>query len=163
MADDLLVIVPCGSAKIWKKHPDRGPTPARDAYIGSPFKVNREFAERHADRWVILSAKYGFIDPDYVIPESYEVTFTRRSTNPIAYERLAEQVREQGLGRYARIIGLGGKDYRAAIRAAFDGLDARLEFPTAGMKLGESLGFLKSYDPRGEGDAAAFSGADPHG
>jgi hypothetical protein len=163
MPDDLLVIVPCGSAKIWKKHPDRGPTPARDAYVGSPFKVNREFAERHADRWVILSAKYGFIDPDFTIPESYEVTFKRRATNPIAYERLAEQVREQGLDRYARIIGLGGADYRAAIRAAFDGLDASLEFPTAGMGLGESLGFLKSYDPWGEGEAAASSGAAPHG
>jgi hypothetical protein len=151
MADDLLVIVPCGSAKIWKKHPNRGPTPARDVYIGSPFKVNREFAERHADRWVILSAKYGFINPDFLIPESYEVTFKRRSTNPISTERLAEQVRAMGLGRYARIIGLGGVDYRAAIRAAFDGLDARLEFPTAGMGLGESLGFLKVYDPRGEG------------
>ena len=43
--DDLLVIVPCGRSKVWDKSPEHGPTPVRDAYTGSPFKVNREYAE----------------------------------------------------------------------------------------------------------------------
>jgi len=41
-----LVIVPCGRSKIWDKNPDAGPTVAKDAYAGSPFKVNRRYAER---------------------------------------------------------------------------------------------------------------------
>jgi hypothetical protein len=60
--DEALVIIPCGQAKLWDDDPQRGPTPARDAYTGAPFKVNRAYAERHGDRWVILSAKYGFCD-----------------------------------------------------------------------------------------------------
>jgi len=147
MTDSILIIVPCGSAKIWKEQPNQGPTPAREAYIGAPFAVNREFAEKHADRWVILSAKYGFIDPDFVIPETYEVTFKKASTNPISVERLAEQVQELGLTRFDRVIGLGGHDYRRAIVAAFDSVPVKLEFPTAGMPLGKSMGFLKSYNP----------------
>lgn len=41
---ELLVIVPCGRAKIWSKHPEAGPTAAADAYIGGRFTVNREYA-----------------------------------------------------------------------------------------------------------------------
>ena len=56
-----LVIVPCGKSKIWDRDPDAGPTAARAAYVGSPFKVNREYAETFGEAWVILSAKYGFL------------------------------------------------------------------------------------------------------
>ena len=62
--DDLLVIAPCSQGKVWDKSPDHGPTPARDAYTGSPFKVNRQYAEHFGAEWIILSAKYGFIGPD---------------------------------------------------------------------------------------------------
>ena len=71
---EILVIVPCGQGKIWDTEPDRGPVAARDAYTGAPFKVNRAYAERFASYWVILSAKYGFIPPDYLIPGPYNVT-----------------------------------------------------------------------------------------
>ena len=50
-----------------------------------------------ADRWVILSAKYGFIDPDFLIPGPYNVTFKRRATGPIDAETLRTQVRAAGL------------------------------------------------------------------
>ena len=43
-----LVIVPCGRSKVWKKRPEAGPTKAKNAYVGSPFKVNREYAEMFA-------------------------------------------------------------------------------------------------------------------
>lgn len=59
MTQNRLVIVPCGKRKIWDKHPDQGPTRADDAYIGTPFTLNRTYAERFGDRWVVLSAKYG--------------------------------------------------------------------------------------------------------
>ena len=50
-----LVIVACGARKIWDDNPNAGPTPAKDAYTGAPFKVNRRYAETFSDRWVILS------------------------------------------------------------------------------------------------------------
>lgn len=116
----LLVVVPCGGLKIWRRRPDAGPTPAASAYIGLLFKVNKEFAERFADTWVILSAKYGFIEPEFVIPGNYNVTFKRASTGPISTARLREQVKEKGLDRFSRVIALGGKDYVSRVRAAFE-------------------------------------------
>jgi len=45
MTQNRLVIVPCGKRTIWDKHPDQGPTRADDAYTGTPFKLNRRYAE----------------------------------------------------------------------------------------------------------------------
>nr|WP_156896651.1 DUF6884 domain-containing protein [Desulfovirgula thermocuniculi] len=131
----LLVVVPCGSMKIWRLRPDAGPTPAASAHIGPLFKVNKEFAERFADRWVILSAKYGFIDPDFVIPGDYDVTFKKPSTGTISTTRLKEQVREKGLDEFSRVIAFGGKDYVSRVRAAFAGTGAKVEAPTEGLEL----------------------------
>ena len=59
-----LAIVQCGQKKIWDRNPGAGPTAAKDAYVSPYFRKNRAYAERFADQWMILSAKYGFLDPD---------------------------------------------------------------------------------------------------
>ena len=136
-----LVVVPCGKAKIWDKYPDAGPTEASIAYIGSPFKVNRTYAERFGDRWVILSARYGFVDPDYVIEGPYNVTFKDRRANPVDITTLRRQVNADHLRDFRLILALGGKEYRRVLEAAFD--PARVTFPFAGLQLGYALGAAK--------------------
>jgi hypothetical protein len=138
-----LVIVPCGKSKIWDREPNAGPTAARAVYTGAPFKVNREYAETFGNAWMILSAKYGFLSPEDVVPGSYEVTFKRRSTGPVSVDTLRGQVRSRRLDRFARVLALGGRDYRAPIESAFAGTNVRVEFPFAGMTLGVSLGAVK--------------------
>jgi cytoplasmic iron level regulating protein YaaA (DUF328/UPF0246 family) len=133
-----LVVVPCGRSKIWSKYPHLGPTPARDAYTGAPFHVNREFAEKMSDRWIILSAKYGFIDPDTPI-QHYEVTFKRKSTNPVSVTALRKQAIDMGLFDFSKVIVLGGTEYRKVVAEAFAGADVRLEFPFAGLPLGQAM------------------------
>jgi hypothetical protein len=134
-----LIIVPCGQGKIWDQYPHYGPVPARDAYTGAPFKVNRAFAERFADDWMILSAKYGFVTPEFLIPGPYNVTFKRKSTEPVSARTLQDQVKRQNLGRYNSVIGLGGKEYRAMIEAAFASLPIELRFPFAGLPIGKMM------------------------
>src|SRR5439155_5061255 len=46
-------------------------------YVNPYFKDNRRYAETFSDVWLILSAKYGFLKPSFVIPGAYEVTFKR--------------------------------------------------------------------------------------
>jgi hypothetical protein len=143
----LLVIVPCGKAKIWAKHPQAGPTAAADAYVGAPFTVNRRYAQQMGGDWVILSAKYGFLRPADVVPGPYETTFKRRSTNPIGPAALREQVEQMELGQYGEVIGLGGKEYRAAIEAAFEGTRVRLSFPFARLPIGKAMAATKLATP----------------
>ena len=147
--DPILVIVPCGQRKIWDTAPQVGPVPARDAYAGVPFKVNREFAERFATDWVILSAKYGFLPPEAIIPGPYNVTFKRLSTGPVPLTMLRQQVLEQGLGRFGRVIGLGGQDYRLMIENAFRDSPASVCFPFAGLPLGNAMHAIKEAIRRG--------------
>ncbi len=133
-----LVIVPCGAAKVWTKHPDAGPTPAKDTYTGTPFRVNRAFAEAMGDSWVILSAKYGFLTPDSVIPGPYNVTFNDRKTGPLGVVALRFQVKAMRLDQFARVVGLGGKEYRRVLKEAFGGL-VEVDFPFEGLNLFEMI------------------------
>lgn len=140
----ILVIIPCGKGKIWKKNPNQGSTHARDAYIGSPFKVNKEYAEHFADYWVILSAEYGFIPPDFIIPESYDTTFKDMSTNPVSVLVLQQQIQEQYLDRFDTIIGLGGIEYRKMIELAFTQFSKKVHFPFAGLPVGVGMKAIKN-------------------
>lgn len=142
----LLIIIPCGKSKIWKKESYRGLMRAEYAYIGSPFKVNKEFAEKFADHWMILSARYGFIDPDTLI-EDYEETFLKPGINTVKIETLIHQIKDKDLLGFRRIIILGGKAYQEITSKAFDYYGLKVEFPTKGMPIGKSMGFIKRYDP----------------
>jgi hypothetical protein len=57
----VLVIVPCGQAKIWDRHPQLGSVSARDAYTGPPFKVNRQYAEQFAASMVSFRLTMRFL------------------------------------------------------------------------------------------------------
>jgi len=137
-----LVVVPCGKRKIWDKHPERGPTEAREVYVGAPFKVNREYAEKFGDDWVILSAKYGFIEPDFIIPKNYDVTFNDRSTKPISMEQLKRQVETKFSG-FRQVTALGSRRYAEIVSKAFEQTKAEIHAPSAGLSFGYAMGKVK--------------------
>jgi len=135
----LLVVVPCGQAKIWRKEPTHGPAVAKNAYIGAPFRVNRTFAEKFADKWIILSAKYGFIDPDFTIPEDYDVTFTKPPTNPITVDDVKDQLKNrEDLQGYDAVIALGGQDYADIVKQVFMN-SSKVLLPTEGLSLFDAI------------------------
>jgi len=135
-----LVIVPCGKSKIWKKHPNKGPTEARKVYTGAPFILNKRYAEHFETDWVILSAKYGFIEPDYRIPQDYNVTFNDPKSNPITIEELENQATE--LEEYNCIVALGGKVYSNITRKVFR--DKQVVAPTYGLPIGKAMHKMKT-------------------
>ncbi|MCA1616467.1 MAG: hypothetical protein LC800_20705 [Acidobacteria bacterium] len=137
-----LVIIPCGAAKCWRKRPDLGAVPASLAYTGTPFRVNKSYAERFGDRWLILSARYGLIEPDHPVTD-YNTTFTDPSSNPVFVETLREQVALLTPGEYERVIGLGGAAYREALATAFAPFSVTPIFPFAGLTLGRSMRAVK--------------------
>ena len=146
----VLVVVSCGMRKIWDANSSAGPTPARNAYVGAPFKVNREYAEKFADRWVILSAKYGFIDPDFIIPENYNVTFKRPKTHPISVHDLRRQIIEKGLSKFSKVVVLGGRDYVDVTRRAFEGFKVTIVAPTLGLPIGKAMSRVRKAIQGGE-------------
>lgn len=115
-----LCIVPCGSKKIWSKNPEAGPAKARNAYIGPFARKCQEYAEKfYPNSWCILSAKYGFLLPDDVVPGPYNVSFKDKVTNPISLKDLLKQAKEKKLNKYERVIVLGGKNYVKIVEQVF--------------------------------------------
>ncbi|MCK4269837.1 MAG: hypothetical protein KAW93_05095 [Methanogenium sp.] len=139
-----LVVVPCGKTKIWKKNPNHGPVMAKDAYTGTLFRLNRQYAEQFGDSWVILSAKYGLISPDTLI-EDYNVTFNDPSTNPAGPKQLREQVIGFGFCSFETIIALGGRTYRDHVRNAFSICNVEIICPFDQCRgIGDMMKQLKS-------------------
>jgi hypothetical protein len=52
------------------------------------------------------------------------------------------------MDRSAEVVGPGGKEYRAAIAAAFDGTDAAITFPFPGLPIGTAMSATKRATTR---------------
>ncbi|MEM0301553.1 MAG: hypothetical protein QXI54_00080 [Archaeoglobaceae archaeon] len=135
-----LCIAPCGSKKIWDRNPDAGATKAKNAYIGSFAKTCIEYAEKfYPNSYVILSAKYGFLFPDELIPENYNVTFKDPNTKPMSVGELKRQAIEKDLLKYDEIVVIAGKDYVEIVKKVFQNKVIRT--PLKGLK---SMGLMIS-------------------
>jgi hypothetical protein len=110
---------------------DRTPVKIRLFGIDCP-ETGQDFGSRAKIVTLVIS-------PDAIIPGPYNVTFKRRTTNPVGVTRLIEQIKELRLDDAARIIGLGGKEYRAMIERAFASFPCSLSFPFSGLPIGLAM------------------------
>lgn len=144
-----LCIVPCGSRKIWSKEPAAGPVKAQSVYIGPFAKKCQDYAKHfYPDSWCILSAKYGFLFPDDIVPGDYNVTFNKKRTNPISLLDLKRQVEVKQITKIEQVVILGGKEYIRMAREIFVG--AHIITPLEGVggigKMMQKIGELIQAD-----------------
>jgi N-glycosylase/DNA lyase len=131
-----LYVVGCTKSKVWDD-PAMGDVrhvPAGLAYTGrslSAWRASRP--AREGARWLILSAKYGFIEPDHPIAR-YDVTFADPGTGPIDDESLRAQVRHQTrwvdatpLASFRRVVVVGSAEYLRRTEVAFAAVGAEVE------------------------------------
>ncbi len=148
-----LAIVQCGARKIWKNDPKRGPTPAKEAYTSGYFQKNRAYAERFADRWLILSAKYGFLNPDTRI-HNYNVSFLEPKSKPISRAQLQAQVKMKRLSCYRHVVVLGGVLYADKVQEAFCSIKSRIHRPFNGLR---GIGYIQQRVTRALRQGKPFS------
>lgn len=125
-----LIVVACTKTKIWeidKNAPDF--VPAKLAYRGESFRKFLKWAEesgleQKGFKWIILSAKYGYIEPWHPIC-NYDVTFSDETTGPISDETLYRQVMYQSrwsgipLRNFKTVILYGNEVYFDKVRVSF--------------------------------------------
>jgi hypothetical protein len=123
----------------------KGPEPvaAKDLYVSALFRAMRHYAETHADRWMILSAKHGLLAPNTVIGR-YERTLNQMS----AKERREWSTRvlsalEAELSGVDTVVLLAGERYREGIVPALKERRLQVEVPLEGKGLGQQLQWLK--------------------
>ena len=124
-----LHVIPCTCHKVWDDAGAKPYVPAQEAYTGTGMDRWSADSRRNTVRWMILSAKYGLIEPEHPIGK-YDVTFKDPRTGPISQETLTAQALYQRrwgdsvpLSCFKRIhVVCGGgesKDYCGRIRVAF--------------------------------------------
>ena len=120
MQNEYLVIVSCGKNKAWDRRPEAGPLPACEAYTSPAFKASRRYAEYFArEHWLILSAKYGLIEPGFPIPGNYNVKFG--DAGAVSPAVLRAQVAKNRFAALKTVGVLGPEAYWLRVTDAFAG------------------------------------------
>ena len=138
-----LCIIPCGKKKIWDKYPaDYGPMEAKDVYI-SPFgKACQAYATMFFENWVILSAKHGFLRPNDIVLENYDLAFDSKSDKVISIEQLQKQMVDKSLLQFDEIVLLAGKKHKKVVTKLYP--EEMITYPLEGCKgIGYMLQRLK--------------------
>lgn len=131
-----ITLVACVSKKL-----DR-PAPAADLYVSPWFKKARTYAELTSERWFILSAKYGLVEPDRVI-EPYEQTLNEMN----AWQRIDWasgvyfSLQNKVSGLEGKIVFLAGNHYRVYLARWLEGRFA-VETPLEGLGIGQQLAWF---------------------
>lgn len=127
-----LCIIPCGKKKIWDKHSNYGPMEAKDVYI-SPFgKACQAYATMFFENWVILSAKHGFLRPNDIVLENYDLAFDSKSDEVISIEKLQKQMVDKSLLQFDEIVLLAGKKHKKVVTKLYP--EEMITYPLEGCK-----------------------------
>lgn len=126
------------------------PSPAKDLYVSPLFRRQREAVESRCERWFILSAKHGLLDPELTI-EPYEEALhgtSRQHRRSWSASVLAQLQAELGDLDGLHIEIHAGEDYYAF--GLVDGLlnaGATVALPTKGLTLGQKLAYYRKGKP----------------
>ena len=135
---ETLLIVACTKTKIWSLDPEAPAyVPARFAYCGPEFKrftrwLEDKSIESQGFRWLILSAKHGYLEPWQPIAD-YDVTFDDPQTGPISDDTLYSQVMfqkrwhsQKPIRDFRQVFYVGGATYADKIRRSFRDVGAMI-------------------------------------
>jgi len=130
--ENLLIVVSCSKQKVWGEE-NWGPAyvPAIHAYTGDDVTwLRNNVPKGRGFHCLILSAKYGFIEPEHPI-HNYNVTFNEPETGPISADSLKNQVccqcrlfsgKEKKLSEFRYVLVKGSDTYVKKTQAAFDSI-----------------------------------------
>jgi hypothetical protein len=131
-----IALVACVSKK------NKRPMEARDLYISDWFKKASVYAETISEKWYILSAKYGLVDPNAII-EPYNETLNNM---PVSERRtwslrVMQDLRPQ-LDIGDHIVILAGMKYREFLVEPLRSAGCQVDIPMEGLRIGEQLSWL---------------------
>jgi hypothetical protein len=125
--------------------------PAEDLYNSDLFYKSRRFAQANFDSWLILSAKHGLLQPDYLI-EPYDQNLN--SLSKVDRLALAKTVMKQASKlslEQSQVTSICGEDYEDLLAEAGIKFQQRRDFA---LPIGKKLSSLKkATDPHGTEEA----------
>jgi hypothetical protein len=128
-----LIIIPCGKKKIWSKNKLCGSVKAEEAYVSNYFKLCKLYAKRFADKWVILSGKYGIIEPGFIIDNDYDIKLKPTEEFKI---KVKDQLKPFILDGFTNIVSLCSDYYSDFLKDIIKQFGLKLNTPLRGLKIG---------------------------
>jgi hypothetical protein len=133
----------CFVSCVSKKRKD--PSSAEEMYISPLFQGARTFAKTRFDRWYILSAKYGLLEPGQII-EPYEKTLKKmniRERKIWTEDVFTDLTLHLSSGD---ILGfVAGQDYRKFLLPRLSDQGYVVEVPLEGLSIGIQLSWFKKF------------------
>ena len=128
-----IALIGCGKLKLDVA------SPAGDLYVGQLFRSARAYAEKHCDRWFILSAKHGLLDPATVI-EPYDLALSKLSGAELRAWSAEVQLQIAGNTHHKdKFVLLAGGRYCSAVEP----FGRRVESPLTSLGIGQRLRWFK--------------------
>jgi uncharacterized protein DUF6884 len=119
--------------------------PAKDLYTSPLFRGRRAFVECTCDRWFILSAKHGLVDPEVNLAP-YDETLSQASRRERSWaSRVLATLKERlgDLNSHTFEIHAGSMYADHGLKAGLHESGAHVETPAAGLTLGQQLAFYR--------------------
>lgn len=113
----------------------------KELYMESQlFRKKRKYVEENHNKWYILSAKHGLLDPDGEPIEPYDDTLSgaRMDRKREWTKKIFDQMKEEGLLDH-KLVFHAGKDYYECLLPLLDEQDTPYLLPTEGLSIGEKL------------------------
>lgn len=132
--------IPCSKSKKFNNKQEC----AEDAYCGTSFKYAKIICKKLNYKFLIFSAKYGLIEPQFKI-EDYNISFKNKKDVCININEIKNQYNTLILNKYDNIITFCGNEYNKflfeiatiTINDFFKDLDNK--------SMGYRLNYLKNY------------------
>jgi hypothetical protein len=118
---------------------------ARDLYVSPLFRGLRAYAEAHAERWYILSAEHGIIEPSTVIEPYERSLITMRKAQRSEWWDGVQRQLPSILPPTAHVILLAGARYRENLEPHLVANGYEVEVPLKGLSQGLQLQWLKRW------------------
>jgi hypothetical protein len=103
----------------------------------------RRYAETRSDRWFILSAKHGLIEPDHLVEPYEQSLLTMSAHERREWSRGVVSSLLAVLPREASIVLLAGQRYREQLEPFLIEQGYVVEVPLRGLSIGQQLQWLK--------------------
>lgn len=138
-----IALISCSASKLNR------PAPAHQLYTSPLFRKSVGYATTYCDGWLILSAKHGLVEPDTILePYDQRLTVEPRQVEGRTIPTTWAEGVSRGLADIfdlprlwsTTFVVLAGGVYERNLRALVPAIT--MDFPLAGMQIGERLHWL---------------------
>jgi len=113
-----IIILACSKRKIWDKDNSKKKVEAKNAYLGSVFLYGKKYAEKNKLPYLIISAKYGLLNPNRFI-EKYDKKLSNKRDVLQIKNKFRNQIKEL-FNKYNKILLIGGNQYYRLVFKGFN-------------------------------------------